>query len=284
MPTIDYRIVNVFADRPFCGNPLAVVEDASGLSDQAMQDIARQFNLSETSFILPASAASAGADPAAARLRIFTPSYEMPFAGHPTLGSASVVAERAGAAFVLELPAGPIAVRCVDGCWRLQARPASERPMQAGVAELAAMLGLAPERLCGPARWFDCGSEQPMIELKTPADVDACRIDAALMARWSSNASGQAKTYVFARDGDDFYARYFWRNGAGGVSEDPGTGSACANLGRWWQATEGDRPLHALVRQAWHSGQPSLLTLDVADGQVEVGGRVVAMGGGRLHW
>lgn len=277
LTTIAYRIVNVFAETAFGGNPLAVVEDARGLSDATMQAIARQFNLSETSFILPSSVA-------AARVRIFTPTYEMPFAGHPTLGTASVVAERFGDAFTLELAAGLIPVRRVDSTWRLAANAASHRPMAATPAELAAMLGLPEASLRGPALWLDCGTEQPMIELHSPADVAACRIDAALMARYSSNRSGQAKCYVFARDGDDFVARYFWLSGAAAVSEDPGTGSACANLGRWWELTQGERPLHARVRQAIDSGRPSLLNLDVENGQVEVGGQVIAIGGGTLHW
>src|SRR6186997_1196236 len=80
-----FRIVNVFArEGRLTGNPLAVIEDARGLDDAAMQALARQFNLSETTFILPS-------DKATARVRIFTPSYEMPFAGHPTLGTAHVV-------------------------------------------------------------------------------------------------------------------------------------------------------------------------------------------------
>lgn len=273
---IAYRLVNVFAETAFGGNPLAVVEDARGLSDDTMQAIARQFNLSETSFILPSTVA-------AARVRIFTPTYEMAFAGHPTLGTASVVGERAGDAFALELAAGLIPVRRVGHCWRLAANAASDRPMAATPPELAAMLGLPVASLRGPARWLDCGTEQPMIELNSPADVAACRIDGALMQRYSSNRSGQAKCYVFARDGDDFSARYFWLSGTG-VSEDPGTGSACANLGRWWQLTQGDRPLHARVRQAMQSSRPSLLTLDVEGGQVEVGGQVIAIGSGELHW
>ena len=99
MPTLDYRIVNVFtrAGR-LTGNPLCVFEDGRGLDDGAMQALARQFNLSETTFILPS-------DTATARVRIFTPAYEMPFAGHPTLGTAHVVRSLrdAGDALTLEM-------------------------------------------------------------------------------------------------------------------------------------------------------------------------------------
>src|SRR5579864_6283335 len=98
MPTVQYRLLNVFAETPFGGNPLAVIEDGSALSDDEMQLIARQFNLSETTFLLPSNRA-------AARIRIFTPTYEMAFAGHPTLGSAHVVSDllAAGERFQLEM-------------------------------------------------------------------------------------------------------------------------------------------------------------------------------------
>ena len=82
-----FRIVNVFAESPLAGNPLAVFEDARGLSDDTMQALALQFNLSETTFVLPS-------DVATRRVRIFTPTFEMPFAGHPTLGTAHVVRSR----------------------------------------------------------------------------------------------------------------------------------------------------------------------------------------------
>ena len=84
MSRLRFRLLNVFAETRFGGNPLAVFEDGSGLDAHLMQSIARQFNLSETTFILPSATA-------AARVRIFTPDFEMPFAGHPVLGTAEVV-------------------------------------------------------------------------------------------------------------------------------------------------------------------------------------------------
>ncbi|PWF54686.1 PhzF family phenazine biosynthesis protein [Massilia glaciei] len=279
MPTISYQILNVFAESSFGGNPLAFVEDGGALSDEQMQSVARQFNLSETTFLLPSARA-------AARVRIFTPSYEMPFAGHPTLGSAAVVSALLGAGeqFALEMKAGVIPVWREDGRWHLSVGAAKQRPMEATTAELAAMLGLPQEAIAGPASWFDCGTEQPMIELRGVADVRACKPVAALLARHSRNASGQPKAYVFARSGDGFEARYFWMSNDSSVSEDPGTGSACANLGAWWQATEGGRALDAVVHQGGAIGRPSQLTLKVADGKIAVGGRVVALGKGELSW
>src|SRR6185437_10153924 len=101
-----FRIVNVFAETPLAGNPLAVFEDARGLDDATMQALALQFDLSETTFLLPSAVAPV-------RVRIFTPAFEMPFAGHPTLGSAYVAREVRGLgdAFSLEMRAGVVPVQ-----------------------------------------------------------------------------------------------------------------------------------------------------------------------------
>jgi len=279
MPTIRYRLVNVFAENAFEGNPLAVIEDASTLSSAEMQLIARQFNLSETSFVLPSAHA-------AARIRIFTPTYEMPFAGHPTLGSAHVVHDllRAGERFALEMEAGIIPVHLQDGRWHLAANPPRHRPMEAGPAELAAMLNLPAEAIAGPGMWIDCGTEQAVIPLSSVAHVHACRPNPALVARYSTNVKHQGKAYVFARTPEGFEVRYFWMPDSASISEDPGTGSACANLGGWWLHTEGTRPLHAVIRQATAINRPNVLTLDVDAGTITVGGRVLDAGSGTLRW
>src|SRR5471030_1574685 len=118
MPTLHYRIVNVFAESPLAGNPLCVFEDGSTLDDATMQALALQFNLSETTFILPATNKDA-----TARVRIFTPAFEMPFAGHPTLGTAHVVRELLQTAddVKLEMPAGVIPVTAQGDEWTLRA-------------------------------------------------------------------------------------------------------------------------------------------------------------------
>jgi PhzF family phenazine biosynthesis protein len=104
-----FRIVNVFAESPLAGNPLCVFENGEGLSDETMQALALQFNLSETTFVLPPTG------DATARVRIFTPTFEMPFAGHPTLGTAHVVREltEAGDRVQLEMKAGVIPVEAL---------------------------------------------------------------------------------------------------------------------------------------------------------------------------
>ena len=117
-----FRLLNVFAETTLGGNPLCVFEDGNGLSDADMQALALQFNLSETTFILPSATATA-------RVRIFTPSFEMPFAGHPTLGTAHVVRElsMAGDAITLEMRAGIIPVKATGDRWQLAANPAKRR-------------------------------------------------------------------------------------------------------------------------------------------------------------
>src|SRR3954466_10747725 len=118
MPTLRYRLVNVFAQSPLAGNPLCVFEDGSALDTATMQALALQFNLSETTFILPPTMADA-----TARVRIFTPGFEMPFAGHPTLGTAHVVRElkNSGDEVKLEMKAGIIPVTASADEWTLKA-------------------------------------------------------------------------------------------------------------------------------------------------------------------
>src|SRR3982751_3600820 len=116
MNSYAYRIVNVFAEAPLEGNPLCVFEDGRGFDDATMQALALQFNLSETTFILPSERATA-------RVRIFTPTFEMPFAGHPTLGPPHVgrALANAGESVTLEMTAGVIPVEARGHTWMLQA-------------------------------------------------------------------------------------------------------------------------------------------------------------------
>ena len=283
-----FRIVNVFAEAPLAGNPLCVFEDARGLDDATMQALALQFNLSETTFVLPSSVASA-------RVRIFTPTFEMPFAGHPTLGTAHVVRALRGAgdAIVLEMIAGRIAVRAAGDVWTLTANAPRHRPVAASRAQLAAMLGLAERDVAPdagrPPLWVDTGSEQLVIPL---ASADAVRRAAPQAALMHSHASSdrRAMAYVFADDdegsaGDGVrgvVARFFFPK-HGAVLEDPGTGSACANLGGWLLATGAALPQRLAIRQGAAVGRACRLLLHVgADGAIEVSGRVIELGRGTL--
>jgi PhzF family phenazine biosynthesis protein len=276
MRSLAFRIVNVFAESPLAGNPLCVFEDGSALDDATMQALALQFNLSETTFVLPSQTATA-------RVRIFTPTFEMPFAGHPTLGTAHVVRElrEAGDRVTLEMKAGVIPVSAAQNVWTLSANAPKHRAPAASNADLAAMLSLAPADLLGPPLWVDTGSEQFVIPA---ASFDAVRRAVPkpdLLAQHATNGP-RTLAYVFAREGDRVLARFFFMK-YGAVVEDPGTGSACANLGGWLIATAAPLPQRLVVDQGEAVGRPCRLGLEVtADRQIKVSGRVIEIGRGTI--
>jgi PhzF family phenazine biosynthesis protein len=273
-----YRILNVFtrAGERLSGNPLAVFEDARGLSDAQMQALALQMNLSETTFVLPS-------DRADAHVRIFTPSYEMPFAGHPTLGTASVVAG-ARPSVVLEMKAGLVPVTRDGDRFTLQtAGERRTRPVEASRAELASMLGLEPDAVGEEPRWVSTGVEQLVIPIRTPALVAAARPVPALLERWGfSEARKEAMAYLVAESEPRWKVRFFFTvNGA--VLEDPATGSACANLGGWL-FERGRAPQSIGLAQGEAVGRPSHLDLRVdAEGRIFVSGAVVELGRGEIE-
>jgi trans-2,3-dihydro-3-hydroxyanthranilate isomerase len=279
MPAVtDYafRLVNVFAESPLAGNPLCVFEDARGLDDETMQALALQFNLSETTFVLPSARA-------AARVRIFTPTFEMAFAGHPTLGTAHVVRDTAttGDRLLLEMKAGLIAVEARGDVWTLDANAPRHRRPEATRNELASALGLAPEDLGENALWVDTGSEQLIVPLRSAEAVRRAVPDAALMQRHASNGQ-RSMAYVFARDGDRVLSRFFFPK-HGSVVEDPGTGSACANLGGWLLATGASVPQRLTIDQGEAVGRPCRLGLEVTnERRIRVSGRVVQIARGSL--
>ena len=274
-----FRIINVFTidgDR-FSGNPLCVFEDARGLSDAQMQALARQMNLSETTFVLPSE--RPGSD---ARVRIFTPGFELPFAGHPTLGTASVVAG-ARERVVLHLPAGLVPVTRAGDEWTLRTpRPPEVRPVESSRADLARMLGLPEDAVCDEPLWVSTGVEQLVIPIATTALVQRARPVPELLARWGYSATrGEAMAYLWAADGPTWTVRLFFTI-KGAVLEDPATGSACANLGGWHVA-KGKAPMSATLRQGDAVGRPSRLRLRVdADGGIYVTGSVIELGRGTV--
>lgn len=278
--SLRYRLLNVFAtpDDPFSGNPLCVFEDGSGLSDHQLQGLARQFNLSETTFLLPAE------DGADCAVRIFTPNYEMDFAGHPTLGTAAVARDLGlGDDLIrLSMPAGVIPVEAAGHQWTLTANPARLGPEYA-TADIAAAVGLAPEDLVGPVRQVSTGSAQVIAQA---ASVDVMRRavgDAALMRRYAGMGTrgGETLVYLWCETGDGtMEARALFTQGAAAV-EDPATGSACSNLGGWLAAQ--GRTGEWVVHQGAQIGRPSQLRLSVsADAGVRVGGLVRAFGSGAV--
>src|ERR1700688_339411 len=168
MARYPYRIVNVFTqgDSPFTGNPLCVFENGDSLHTVRMQALALQFNLSETTFILTSQRATA-------RVRIFTPRYELPFAGHPTLGTAHVCRAlgRSADSLTLEMRAGIIAVHALGHRWTLLANAPSWREVQEPRGVLAHMLGVNEHEIGDRPLWVNTGTEQLVVPLATEAAV-----------------------------------------------------------------------------------------------------------------
>jgi PhzF family phenazine biosynthesis protein len=275
MPDLAFRLVNVFAEETLGGNPLCVFEDGRGLDARAMQALALQFNLSETTFVLPSPCASAC-------VRIYTPSFELPFAGHPTLGTAHVVRDqaRAGDALTLEMRAGVVPVTAQGDVWTLEGSPRGHRPANASRESLAATLGLAPRDLADdPPLWVDTGTEQLVVPLASFDAVDRARPDAQALLTLGRDGP-RAMAYVFARQGDHVKCRFFFLK-HGAVVEDPGTGSACANLGGWLLATGAPLPQRLTLEQGDAVGRPCRLGLEVTpDGRIRVSGRVIEVARG----
>jgi len=278
--TLKFRIVNVFAESPLAGNPLCVFEDGSGIDAATMQALALQFNLSETTFLLPVE------EPGATRrVRIFTPTFEMPFAGHPTLGSAHVVRALTGCGdqVALQMQAGVIPVTAAGDVWTLQANAPTWHDPGVARADWAAMLGVCAEDVLDGALWVDTGSEQLIIPLATPEAVEQCRPSADLLARHAVGHKRRGLAYVWSRiDAECIRARFFFEK-HGGVIEDPGTGSACANLGGWFIARQAELPLTTAVLQGDQVGRPCRLGLTVdASRRIFVSGRVIELGHGEI--
>lgn len=273
-----FRIVNVFTEHQLGGNALCVFEDATGLSDAEMQALALQFNLSETTFVFASNVASA-------HVRIFTPSFEMPFAGHPTLGTAHVVRtlHDTGNALTLELQAGIIPVTSSGSVWTLQARAPSARSVSAPAQELASMLGLETRDLGESALWIDTGSDQLVIPLTSPEAVLRCAPDARLLARWCNLPPREGLAYVWAYESPtQVVARFFFLK-RGSLVEDPGTGSACANLGGWLVVRGKPLPCELTVRQGEQTGRACQLGLRVdAEQRIFVTGNVLELGSGEI--
>ena len=267
----EYVIVDVFTSTPLEGNPVAVFTDGQGLSAEIMQRAARELNLSETVFLLPADGK------ADARARIFTPTTELPFAGHPVLGTAFVLSERDGAPTIrLQTGAGVVVVALRrDG--KLIVFGEMDQPIptweqfEAG-GELLAALGL--ERSGLPIEVYTNGPRHTFVELEDEPAVAGLRPDLGALADL-----GEVGVSCFAAAGAAVKTRMF---GPGlGVAEDPATGSAAGplavHLARHGRIGFGER---IEIRQGDEIGRPSRLEA-VAEGSAERVERV-AVGGGAV--
>ncbi|WP_148717310.1 PhzF family phenazine biosynthesis protein [Chitinolyticbacter meiyuanensis] len=273
MRTFRYLLLNVFSESHFAGNPLAVFPAAHGLTDTEMQQLAQQLNLSETTFVT----AHASAD---AAVRIFTPNYELPFAGHPTLGTAWAVAQ-GRADVTLAMPAGLIPVRLDGDVATLTAQPPRYRDATP-TAEIATALRLPASAFAGTPRWVNTGTEQLVVPLASAEAVSACAPTVAAFEAVATNAVGVAQMLVWARDGADIVARFFWVQ-YGAIGEDYGTGSAGANLAGWLLGEATPLPFMATMIQGRGIGRLAHVRVLIdADRAIRVGGRVVQVGEGAL--
>lgn len=290
--------LDVFTDRPLAGNPLAVVLDGSGLESAQMQAIAREFNLSETTFVLEPR------DPVnTAALRIFTPTRELPFAGHPTIGSAVMIAVtrapemlgRGDLQIVLEEQAG--AVRCrvrrkgnaYLASFGLPALPFTV-PGAPGAAEAATALGLLPSDI-GFDRHrisrYSCGTPYTFVPVAGLATIAGAAPD---LPRFPP-VFGEMGVFLYTRETASpenmVHARMFAPRF--GIPEDPATGSAAAAFAGVAQEFEAPEDgVHTItIEQGFEMGRPSLidLTMDIAAGKLiagEIGGSSVIVSQGTI--
>lgn len=298
-----FHTLDVFTDKRFGGNPLAVVLDADALDTGTMQTIAREFNLSETVFVQKPE------NPAhSARLRIFTPAREVPFAGHPTVGTAALLTqlstpEGAGdhkAIVMLEENVGPVrvGVRLRDGAPAVAEFDAPRLPEQEGTPsaaeQLAAALGLIPSEIGfenhRPTR-FAAGNAFVFVPVSTLEAIAKARVSST---HWSKAfaAPGSVGAFLYTRQvvhtTSAFHARMFAPDH--GVAEDPATGSAAAAFAgvvqRFDQPTDGLQ--RSIIEQGFEMGRPSLITLSltVESGQlaaVRIGGHAVRVSQGTIE-
>jgi trans-2,3-dihydro-3-hydroxyanthranilate isomerase len=296
-----YFTADVFTSTPFGGNQLAVLPDARGLTTAQMHAIAREFNYSESTFVLPPE------DPAhTRRLRIFTPGGEVPFAGHPTVGTAFVLAsigelaltgDETRIVFGENVGPVPVTVRSPGGvpgfCQLSVAKLPVASPPLPGREVLAPMLSLDEADLLDGAfhpQAVSCGLPFSFIPVR---NRDAVRRAKLRLDRWEATLAREAHhmVMVFAMDaeepGHDVRARMFAPGAS--VAEDPATGSACAALGGYLGMRDQRRDglLRWVVEQGYEMGRPSVLEVeaDKAGGAitgVRVGGASVLMCEGML--
>ncbi|QXT41469.1 PhzF family phenazine biosynthesis protein [Gymnodinialimonas ceratoperidinii] len=283
---LDFHIYDVFTDTPFTGNPLAIVEGADDLSTAQMQTIARQFNLSETIFIQTPD------DPAhTAKVRIFFPTAEIPFAGHPTIGCALHLAE-SSAQVVLEEVAGLVPVTILDGTAEFTA-PKIPRAQEAtpDPATMAAALGLPPADLAPTAiGHFEGGPSFLYVELATLDALSRCRISEPAYTDVMRASGGTGAIYAYLPTGPNaIQGRMF--DPPAGITEDPATGSATALLAGQLNAVGGlpaTGTTAFALRQGVEMGRPSnlRLTIDTAEGEIEavrVAGQAVKIASGQIR-
>jgi trans-2,3-dihydro-3-hydroxyanthranilate isomerase len=295
-----YYLLDVFTDRRFGGNPLAVVDSADDIRPAEMQALARELNLSETAFLLEPR------DPIhTARARIFTPARELPFAGHPTIGAAALIAEtraahmldRASLVVALEEEIGVLQCETLSlrkgVIYAEAALPVTpvEAEVSSNVEALAAALSLAPEDIGFGAHVptaFSIGPAFVFVPVRTRSALDGARRLPEAFAAAMGDAAG---AYLYTRETVDAACAINARMFAQGLGfeEDPATGSAAAAFAavalKFERPEDGEHQL--FIEQGYAMGRPSRITLRMwieggALARVAIGGQVVRVGEGRL--
>jgi trans-2,3-dihydro-3-hydroxyanthranilate isomerase len=284
MPAYGFETVDVFTEHRFGGNPLAVFTDARGLSADEMQKLAFEFNLSETTFVLPPKDAAN-----TARVRIFNRSVEMAFAGHPSIGTACVIARNGlakGDDLRLEVPAGVVAVeldRDAEGVaigGKITAPQAFSTGPEFSPQTIAQCLGLEADDVIvttHPPLVASAGNPYVFAELRHGAigrcapDINAFR--EALSSR--NDLNGRFSIHVYTRDGANLHARMFAP--LAGTWEDPATGSANAPLAGLLLKHSTANEAAFTVRQGEEMGRPSLLHITAK----RIGGAIITTVAGR---
>lgn len=299
MRQIPYFLVDVFTQTPFGGNQLAVIPEGQLVKEEEMQMIAREFNLSETTFLFPATDKKHHA-----RVRIFTPGSELPFAGHPTLGTAFILAKELKAlpagetTLWLEEGVGPIKVD-IEGKGDEKEKYIMSQPMPEFGAVftdrilLASLLSLSESDLLPgyPAQTVSCGVPYLITPLRSLEAVKKVKFRLDVWEKITSQYN-PGWVYPFAMEGKEPGSHVHGRMFApeAGISEDPATGSANGPLGCYIVEHKllGDgRSAEIISEQGYEMGRPSKLFLDIEkEGEkftrVKVGGYCVFMGKGEL--
>jgi len=280
---LEFETCDVFTDTRFGGNPLAVVFGAEALDEAAMPRIAREFNLSETVFVLPPDAPGA-----TARIRIFTPGMELPFAGHPNVGTAVLLARRLGLGageVRLDQKAGRVVAR-LDGMAAEITAPlpyAAIRPLDA--AAIAACASLPREAILGAPLLAGCGNPKAIAELASLEALAAATADlAAFRAHLPASMTSGLALHVRMGEGE---RRMRMFGPLAGVPEDPATGSAAVALAGHLLERSGAASVSEVIAQGIEMGRPARLAIRAwrEEGAIRaaVGGGVVPVSRGAIE-
>jgi trans-2,3-dihydro-3-hydroxyanthranilate isomerase len=274
--TYPISIIDVFAETRLAGNQLAVVHEAADLSDEQMQSIARETNFSETTFVLERREERA-------TVRIFTPAWELPFAGHPTVGTAWELTQGEGS-ITLDLPVGPVPVNFIDGIgWMVPPEVSFTGSLDPQTA--ADLIGVMPDAFSDnlPIELAEVGPRFVLIPVKDLATLKSAKLNGDLHQSLLQKGIGVQCVFVFTDEAyepaADYASRMFFESA--GLREDPATGSANSAFAAYLRKHLG-KVGGVIVDQGVEINRPSRLYLKV-DAELQVGGKVQPVIRGELQ-